>query len=1133
MQAFARRCFVLIMLIQSFVLASDSAMKEIEIQVPEENCQVNAFLKAGTQKPGIAIALIYDDGRKTVISVQSSGSENQKDWFVEFPELRIKYYVRPNINFYQLGERKDELIKIWDDLPGASNTFFPFTIRKIDKRLEYWINGSYAGFNEIKTQLKRIIFRANQDAEIKDCECDTNFVSSNYLMLEISTHNNPGIMKNVKMPFSKGIQHINGIPFIIGDGENFDLGKVKNYAKAGYEIDQYLSRSPFDGLPEFLHYSVPLDQYIRAYILCATEEDREKQPVLTVRMTRYVIGGRGDAIADTTVRLDDAQSEKNIKKVGRIRYIDDKGNEKTADLFLVEAFLKIGEIQDLIFDMGGGYFRGVLPQPWYLDFEVLGKTGSLTAQWDYTHKPSNDVVSSVHIFGITLEKSPVMMKVMPSRIGNIYQKGEKPEIQVHLMPKRKGQYIISYEISDIENSPVLQWKQQIMCENETSETLIVPLKVKENGWYGLKIKLLDNQSRLLMEHPCSFAILPEDTRKLGYESPFGTWWFGNAHFGTSAPEIIGPLFLKAGFRHSCFSPAWHGKLSEKDMTGWKVTAFQVPWWRWKIEMDMEQQSKVYENYVREYLNNWPNCKYALIFHESYGGNAIPAELYDGVTKPDDKKNKEIENLTKIASSATKVLRENFPDIKIVFGNCNSVSDLAAEFFRRGYPAKNIDYFGIEAAGQTFIPEKLIEWGPQAAWFVRETGRKFGYEIPVTSCYEWIYRQDRILGLKTQAEWYVRDALIALAYRFPTISLALLYDVGNCYYNTLWGASGLLKRYPLLYPKPSYVAIANLTRVLDRAEFVKRVPTRSLTLYALEFRKDTQYIYAIWTPRGICETIISFEKDGKVFVEDLYGRSKTILLERGKVKLDAGTDVKYIISELPVKEIISGKRIFEENKAFAKSTVINRMESLSEWELIRDKDIRLEAPQRGHTPLRTLGDYTIREVTDSEMGKCLELELIPSGNVPEIMNEYTILRLKKPVNVVGKPSTIGVWVKGNSSWARVMWEIEDAEGKTFLSCGTDGWGCDILDWPGVISVNFDGWCYLQFPITKESELGYDKIVPGGVSGQWKITGKSNNKQVVYPIKIKGIAVEMTRKALDITQMLPVKNLSLRLKNLSVY
>ncbi|MCM8759169.1 MAG: hypothetical protein NC906_05300, partial [Candidatus Omnitrophica bacterium] len=162
-----------------------------------------------------------------------------------------------------------------------------------------------------------------------------------------------------------------------------------------------------------------------------------------------------------------------------------------------------------------------------------------------------------------------------------------------------------------------------------------------------------------------------------------------------------------------------------------------------------------------------------------------------------------------------------------------------------------------------------------------------------------------------------------------------------------------------------------------------------------------------------------------------------------------------------------------------------------------------------------------------------LELIPSGNVPEIMNEYTILRLKKPVNVVGKPSTIGVWVKGNSSWARVMWEIEDAEGKTFLSCGTDGWGCDILDWPGVISVNFDGWCYLQFPITKESELDYDKIVPGGVSGQWKITGKSNNKQVVYPIKIKGIAVEMTRKALDITQMLPVKNLSLRLKNLSVY
>ncbi|MCX7704664.1 MAG: hypothetical protein N2115_00185 [bacterium] len=1126
--------FVLSSLFQIQLCGFGETLKEIEIPIPEENCEVKTLLKAGTQKPGIIITLLFADGKKTIINAHSASSGDQKDAFIEFPELRIKYYIRPNLNFYQTGEKKDELIKNWEILPAASSTFFPFSIKKIgSSRIEFWINGNYAGFNEIKSLLKKITVKANGDAEIKDCMCEKISVDSKFLMLDITTHSNPGIMRQVNLPFKNGIQYVNGIPFIIGNGENFDLGKVKNYAKTGYEIDQYFSRSPFDGLSEFLHYSVPLNQYIRAYILCAVEDTREKEPVLTARLTRYIVGGRGDAIADTTIWMTGEKG--NIKKVGTIKYIDDKGNEKTTSLFLAEVFLKVGEIQDLIYDMGGNYFRGVLPQPYYLDFEILGKTGLLTAQWDFTHKPSTDTVSSVHIFGITLEESPVMMKVMPSQVGNIYQKNERAEMLVHLLPKKTGKYILGYEISDIEDKPVSQWKQEIICENEKSETMVIPLKVKENGWYAFRIGILDSNNRLLIDHPSSFAILPEDTRRYGYESPFGTWWFGNAHFGTANPEIIGPLFLKAGLRHSCFAPAWHGSLSEKEMAPWKVTAFQVRWWSgWKPDDNQDVLYKNYETRVSEFLKSWPNCKQALIFHESYGGNTIPPELYNATPQPaDEKKNKEIENLMKIASVATRVLREKFPDIKIVFGNCNSVSDLAAEFFRRGYPVKNIDYLGIEAAAQTWMPEKPIEWGTQAAWFVRETARKFGYEIPVTSCYEWIYRQDRILGKKTQAEWYTRDALIALAYRFPTISLALLYDVGNCYYNTLWGASGLMKRYPLLYPKPSYVAISTLTRILDSAEFVRRVPTGSLTLYAPEFKKGSQYIYAIWTARGSCDAVVSFGKDERVLIEDMYGRSKTVFLRQGDLKFDAGTSVKYIVSESPVKEIVAGKRQFEENKGFVKPTVVNSMESISEWELIKEKDNRLEAPKKGHTPLRTLGNYTIKEVVDAEMGRCLELELIPEGNVPEIMNEYALLKLKKPVNVVGKPTTIGVWVKGNSSWARVMWEIEDAEGKTLLSCGTDGWGCDILDWPGTISINFDGWCFLQFPITKDSPLQFDRTVPGGVSGQWKMTGKTGNKQIVYPIKIKGIAVEMTRKTLDITEFVPVKNLSIRLKNLSVY
>ncbi|MCM8788936.1 MAG: hypothetical protein NC907_04015, partial [Candidatus Omnitrophica bacterium] len=296
--------FILQLQILAFSVAAEEIFKEMEISVPEETRVIKSLLKSGTQRPGITITLLFEDGRKTIINAYSGGTGEQPDAFVEFPELKIKYFVRPNLKFYETGDKKSEILKNWKNLTSAGEVFFPFEIKKIsDSRIEFWINGNYIGFNEIKSRLKKIILKANGDAEIKECKCETEIGDSNFLPLDITTNNNPGKMKSVKLPFKSGIAYISGVPFIIGNGENFDLGNVKNYAKRGYEIDLYLSRTPLDGLPEFLHYTVPLDQYIRAYVLCAVEEAVDKEPVFTARLTRYINGGRGDAIADTTVYL--------------------------------------------------------------------------------------------------------------------------------------------------------------------------------------------------------------------------------------------------------------------------------------------------------------------------------------------------------------------------------------------------------------------------------------------------------------------------------------------------------------------------------------------------------------------------------------------------------------------------------------------------------------------------------------------------------------------------------------------------------------------------------------------------------------------------------------------------------------
>ncbi len=1145
--------FLLIFFVFSSLIVAQTNMTgvkeppEWKLGLPENTGEVTAWLRCGLSRPGITITFLWSDGGRSILRIQvgsftfrqslrKEGNQAQEiitlpEAYVEFPELRIRNFIRPNPLCYE-GKQQQELIKTWKSLPSAAGYLFPLTLRIKKDTLEYWIDGRYAATVGKRGDLKQLIFKPAGEGEVKEVKFFPEKENDRFMPLEVSRLNRPGVMTRVQISLKPGEKTINKIPFLLGQGENIDVGMAKEVTSARMEIDPYLSRSSFDGMLESILWSLPLNQYIRAWLLCAVEDNPEKEPVVTLRLTRYHPQGRGDAIADTTVWLPEngQKISSKIKQVGTVTYYE--GNQaRKVPLFLVEVFLKAGEIQDLIFfTPGESYSGGMLPDSRYLDFEILGKLDTVYAQSDRSHKPDKNSTSKVHIFAVTLEKSPVEMEVKPAQVGNIYHGSEKPEVSVHLVSRQPGKYKLAWEIKDIDDKLVYQGKKSLfLSEENRAETIPVPLSTRDNGWYSLKISLLDNDGRLLVEHPSSFAILPEDTRVAGYQSPYGTWWFGSAHLGTSNPQIGGPLLVKAGLRHTTF--AWHGQLTEKDMLPWKVTAFQVPWlWR-RTSGSLEERAKMYEKAVGEYLSKWPNCQQALIFHESYHGDSLPPELY-GASAPEmnAEQTRAVQERIEIATTATRVLREKFPQIKTVFGNCNAGASLAAEFFRVRYPREYIDYLGIEAAGQSFIPEKLTEYGTQAAWVIRETGRKMGYELPVTCCYEWLYRQEKLLGPRRLAEWYIRDALIGLAYQFSTISLALLYDAGNCYYNTLWGAAGLCRRYPLLYPKPVYVAYATLTRILDEVKFLRRIPTGSLTVYALEFLRGKQHIYPLWVPRGNCEVILQFGRETEVTVEDLFGHQQRRKTTAGQLNLSVSTSVQYVISSLPVQKVMCGKRSYPENEKARKLPVINRMEKIEEWELVKEKDERLETPARGHLPLRTAGQYVVREVVDSQMGPCLELELVVSGEIPDITNEYAILRLKNPVVVSGKPRTVGVWVKGNSSWGRVMWEFQDAEGKIFLSSGTGGWGCDILDWPGDISINFEDWCFLQFPVSRESPVKC--IVPGGVEGQWVVkNGKS--KQIVYPISLTGLALEMPRKTLDLTEMVPVTDLKVRFKNLVAF
>ena len=144
-------------------------------------------------------------------------------------------------------------------------------------------------------------------------------------------------------------------------------------------------------------------------------------------------------------------------------------------------------------------------------------------------------------------------------------------------------------------------------------------------------------------------------------------------------------------------------------------------------------------------------------------------------------------------------------------------------------------------------------------------------------------------------------------------------------------------------------------------------------------------------------------------------------------------------------------------------------------------------------------------------------------MPAVVGEYTALRLKEPVPIPGRPHSVGMWVKGDSSWGRVFWEITDAKGERWRSSG----GYDGGDWGSYSSIDFDGWCFMTFPLTNESPFKHIEPAPG--IGQWR--HQDGDGKLDYPLKFTGLFIETHRQSLNLTKMAPVKG-HIRLKDVSV-
>jgi hypothetical protein len=137
----------------------------------------------------------------------------------------------------------------------------------------------------------------------------------------------------------------------------------------------------------------------------------------------------------------------------------------------------------------------------------------------------------------------------------------------------------------------------------------------------------------------------------------------------------------------------------------------------------------------------------------------PAELFGVKQEEDQQTVRKSRKRVAVATQATRLYRETFPELEIIIGNTSSSAAIIASLLRHGFDTSLVDFIGIEtAAGQTGMPERLWQGGPQGAYLSRELTRRFGHDLLVTGCYEYTSHCDRHPGVQRRAEFYVRDAL---------------------------------------------------------------------------------------------------------------------------------------------------------------------------------------------------------------------------------------------------------------------------------------------------------------------------------------------------------------------------------------
>ena len=710
--------------------------------------------------------------------------------------------------------------------------------------------------------------------------------------------------------------------------------------------------------------------------------------------------------------------------------------------------------------------------------------------------------SGVRIFALTLERPAVHMSLEPTQFGHVWQKGQTPAYDIELhnqdtQPRtvRVALTSTSYDQKET-HAPAAA---EVSLKPGEVRTITTQLPVQRNGIHHVTATLTAD-NHVVWTESRTLSMLAHDTRATqwtpGKGPMFGYWSYHGGHHTPSGDDTI-RIMGWAGARGVMNKP----RLSEEGIKTWEHFGYRAGPDAWPISPNRAFAGEgpfdpaVVADYKEKAVasirkRQGDNTSLISFFPEpNVSRNLTAGHPPDYWGEPEYEMNEQEKNQFQIhwntAKVAAEATREAFPDAKILIPWGDPL--YIVPFLRKGFPKHLIDGSALDMIGFERLPEQqLHQQSTHRLYILKNEYRKYGMDDPLLPYVEgtFVPTEPGAVTWQEQAERYHRWSLISLAYGIEQFySGWFAFDCGNYYGAEHYGGCGIQRRLPYADPKPAYAHFATMTRMLDGATFNRWLPTGSLTTYCLEFDSPRGKIYSLWNVRGDRTATLKLAgpATGELLITDSMDNADPVTIAAGSATITVGESPIYLTGVDAIESLTvghpdhSGAIDWSRNRnsqTWAHGPLgeqnqqeISHEENIASfgdgsWSLTTDRDELYET--NNYDTARFPGNMAIAPSDDNTHGQALAVKLLKQDKERKLMPFYTTITPKKPVEIPGRAAALGVWVKANSDWGRIVYSLRDAKGERWVSIGAkDDWNCDdVHSWS---SFNFDGWRYLRFEL----------------------------------------------------------------------